>query len=75
MKITEMIISTSLKFQTVPYSNQDIFMSVKSALDENEDPVKVAAELRSFLQKAVLEEKAAWDDINPDFYDKPACLR
>jgi len=75
MKITEMIISTSLKFQTVPYSNQDIFMSAKAALDENEDPVKVAAELRSFVQKAVLEEKAAWDEVNPDFYDKPACLR
>ena len=74
MKITEIIMSTSLKFQTLPYSNQDIFISAKASLDESDDPVESASELGELVKQMALEDKAVWDDVSPSFYDKPSCL-
>ena len=74
-KIKEITKSINIKFKTFDFSSADIFMSVKAELDENDDFDEVSEHLTEKLSALAFEDKAVWDEVHPQLYNKPKCIK
>lgn len=76
MRVTQITQSKVIKFKTFDFSSSDILISVTAELDGDDlDMQKASEQLTKDLVKSVYKAKAIWDDVDPQIYMKPACLR
>ena len=74
-KIKEITKSINIKFKTFDYSTADIFLSVKAELGDTDDAEEVSNHLTERLAALVFEDKAVWDEVDPQLYNKPRCIK